>query len=137
MQQITNIKDYQERVRELLFVPTSFRRDSIGYPGEANKLFQTFLFCDRNIDIQFLKDVGLIRMFATRCKATWCLNSLNFLPSPHPLTGPPAHHLSPLRPRGAVSSRYSGTRAPFTVSTLPPLPRKALRLGLLVSFFFQ
>ena len=62
VQQITNIvKDYQYRVQELPYVPaTSFRRDSLGYPGDANKLFLTFLFCDRNIGMQFLKDVGLI-----------------------------------------------------------------------------
>jgi hypothetical protein len=56
VQQITNIKDYQERVRELPFVPTtSFRRDYLGYPGDANKLFLTFLFSDRIIGKQFLK----------------------------------------------------------------------------------
>ena len=51
VQRITNIiKDYQERLRELPYVPTtSFRRDSLVYPSDAN------------IGIQFLKDVGLIR----------------------------------------------------------------------------
>ena len=44
------------------YVPrTSYGRDSLGYRGDANKLFLTFLFCDRNIGIQFRKDVGLIR----------------------------------------------------------------------------
>ena len=63
VQRITNIiKDYQDRVRELPYVPvTSFGRDSLGYPGDANKLFLAFLFGDRSIGIQFLKDVGLIR----------------------------------------------------------------------------
>ena len=63
MQRITNIiKEYQDRVRELPYVPaTSFRRDSLGYPCDANKLFLTFLFSDRNIDIQFLKDIWLTR----------------------------------------------------------------------------
>ena len=63
MQHIASIiQDYQERVRELPSVPrTSYGRDSLGYRGDANKLFMTFLFCDRNIGIQFLKDVGLIR----------------------------------------------------------------------------
>ena len=63
VQRITNItKDYQDRVRKLPYVPaTSFGRDSLGYPGDANNLFLAFLFCDRSIGIQFLKDVGLIR----------------------------------------------------------------------------
>ena len=63
VQRITNIiKEYQDRVRELPYVPTtSFRRDSLGYPCHANKLFLAFLFSDRNIDIQFLKDIGLTR----------------------------------------------------------------------------
>ena len=44
------------------YVPeTSFRRDSLGYCGDANKLFLTFLFSDHAIGLQFLKDVGLIR----------------------------------------------------------------------------
>ena len=38
-----------------------YGRDSLVYRGDAKKLFLTFLFCDRNIGIQFLKDVGLIR----------------------------------------------------------------------------
>ena len=63
VQRITNIiKEYQDRVRELPYVPiTFFRRDSLGYPCDANKLFLMFLFSDRNIDIQFLKDIGLTR----------------------------------------------------------------------------
>ena len=64
LQRIANIiQDYRERVRELPYVPrTSYVRDSLGYRGDANKLFLTFLFCVRNIGIQFLKDVELIRI---------------------------------------------------------------------------
>ena len=63
VQRITHtIKDYHERLREMPYVPqTSFRRDSLGYCGELNKLFLTFLFRDHAIGLQFLKDVGLIR----------------------------------------------------------------------------
>jgi hypothetical protein len=44
------------------YVPeTSFRRDSLGYYGDANKLFLMFLVSDHAIGLQFLKDVGLIR----------------------------------------------------------------------------
>ena len=41
VQRITlTIKDYQERLREMRYVPlTSFRRDSLGFCGDANKLF--------------------------------------------------------------------------------------------------
>ena len=42
------------------FIPTSFRRDQIGYAGDATKLFLTFLFSDRNFGIQLLQDVELI-----------------------------------------------------------------------------
>ena len=56
------IKDYPERLREMPYVPqTSFRRDSLGYCGDANQLLLTFLFSDHAIGLQFLKDVGLIR----------------------------------------------------------------------------
>jgi hypothetical protein len=56
------VKDYQERLREMPYVPqTSFRRDSLGFCGDANKLFMTFLFSDHDIGLQLLKDVGLIR----------------------------------------------------------------------------
>jgi len=63
VQRITRIiKDYQEGLREMPYVPrTSFRRDSLGYCGDANKLFLAFLFSDHTIGLQFLKDVGLIR----------------------------------------------------------------------------
>ena len=52
VQRITNIiKKHQDRIRELLYVPTiSFRRDSLEYHGDANKLFLMYLFSDRNID---------------------------------------------------------------------------------------
>ena len=63
VQRITHtIKYYHERLREMPYVPQkSFRRDSLGYCGDANKLFLTFLFNDHAIGLQFLKDVGLIR----------------------------------------------------------------------------
>ena len=59
---VTNvIKEYQDRLREMPYVPkTSYRRDSLGYSGDANKNFLTFLFSDQATGIQFLKDVGLI-----------------------------------------------------------------------------
>jgi len=44
------------------YVPkTYFQRDSLGFSGDANKLFLTFLFSDHAIGLQFLKEVGLIR----------------------------------------------------------------------------
>ena len=60
VQLITHItKEYQDRLRKMSYVPkTSYRRDSLGYRGDANKLFLTFVFSDHAISIQFLKDVG-------------------------------------------------------------------------------
>jgi len=79
---ITNIKDYQDRVRELPYVPTtSFRRDSLGYPGDINKLFLMFLFSDRNTGIQFLNDGRLIRSKVQcnlcSCDMTWYADPSN------------------------------------------------------------
>ena len=49
------IKVYQDRVREVpLILITSFRPDYLGYAGDANKLFLTFLFSDRNFGLQLL-----------------------------------------------------------------------------------
>ena len=62
-QHITSvIQEYQERLNKTPYVPrTSFRRASVGHSGGANKNFLTCLFSDQATDIQFLKDVGLIR----------------------------------------------------------------------------
>jgi hypothetical protein len=61
--QISNvIKEYQDKLREMPYVPkTSYQRDSLGYSGDANKTFLTFLFSNRDIGIQFLQDAGFIR----------------------------------------------------------------------------
>jgi len=57
----TIIKDYQDTIRETPYVPkTSFQRHSLGFNGDANKLFLMFVFSDHAIRLQFLKDVGLI-----------------------------------------------------------------------------
>jgi len=63
VQRITQIiKHYQERVREMPCVPTTFlRRDSVPQPGCANKLCLTLFFSEHAIRIQFLTDVGLVR----------------------------------------------------------------------------
>jgi hypothetical protein len=60
---ISNVIDeYQDKLRVMPFVPkTSYQRDLLGYCGEANKTFLTFLFSNSAIAIQFLKDAGLIR----------------------------------------------------------------------------
>ena len=65
------IKDYQKRLREMAYVPQmSFRRDSLRFCGDANKLSLAFLFSDHAIDLQFLKDVGLIRS-KLQCDMAW------------------------------------------------------------------
>ena len=59
--QISNvIKEYQDKLREMPYVPkTSYQRDSLGYCGDANNTFLTFLFSNRDVGIQFLMDAGL------------------------------------------------------------------------------
>ena len=56
----------------------SYRRDSLGYYGDANKNFLTFLFSDQATGIQFLKDVGLIR------RKVQVLGNLTFTQAMHP-----------------------------------------------------
>jgi hypothetical protein len=56
------IKEYQDKPHEMPFVPkTSHQRDSLGYCGDTNKTFLTFLFNNSAVSIQFLKDAGLFR----------------------------------------------------------------------------
>ena len=45
------IKDYQERLREMRYVPLTYFRDSLGYCGDANTLFLTFLFSGHAITL--------------------------------------------------------------------------------------
>jgi hypothetical protein len=61
VQSITNvIKEYQAKVSQLPFVPkASLNRDSMGYCGDVNKFFLTFLFCDHATGMNFLRDVGI------------------------------------------------------------------------------
>ena len=107
VQRITNIiKDYQDRVRELPYVPaTSFGRDSLGYPGDANKLFLTFLFCDRSMCIQFLKDVGLIR---SKVQCNSCGRDMTWYADPSKLdscSSPSGSGISLLRYARAITRR--------------------------------
>jgi len=53
---------------KLYFSSTTFGRATIGANGVPNKLFLAFLFSDPNVDVQFLKDVGLIRSSGMSCK---------------------------------------------------------------------
>jgi hypothetical protein len=62
----------------------SFRRDSLGYPGDVNKLFLTFLFSDHNIGIQFLKDVGLI---CSKFQCNLCSRDMTWYADPSNLDG--------------------------------------------------
>jgi hypothetical protein len=56
------IKEYQDTLREKYYVPkTSFQRESLGFCGDAHKLFLTFLFGEPAIGVQFVKDAGIIR----------------------------------------------------------------------------
>jgi hypothetical protein len=52
VQRITHtIKDYQERLCEMRYVPLTSFRDSLGYCGDANTLFLTFLFSGHAITL--------------------------------------------------------------------------------------
>jgi len=114
---ITNIiKDYQDRVRELPYVPTTyFRWDSLGYPGDVNKLFLTFLFSDRNINIQFLKDVGLIR---SKVQCNSCGRDMTWYADPSNLDGFRWRCHRMVVGTGCYGSRYIRHRSWFHGSNL-------------------
>jgi hypothetical protein len=63
MNHITNvIKEYQAKLRDMPFIPkVSYQRDSLGFRGDANTTFLTFLFSYYATGVQFLKYVGIIR----------------------------------------------------------------------------
>jgi hypothetical protein len=71
------ISEYQRRLMEMPYVPKrSYGHSAVGINGSVNIVFLTFLFCDKELGVQFLKDVGLI---ATKvscntcgCDMAWC-----------------------------------------------------------------
>ena len=59
------IKVYLDRLHEMRYVhKTSYQRDSLGFCGDANKNFPTFLFTEQSTGIHFLKTSD---QFAVRC----------------------------------------------------------------------
>lgn len=63
---VENIKEfipqYQHRIVEMSCVPKrSYRHSAVGINGCVSMVFLMFLFSDKDLGIQFLKDVGLIR----------------------------------------------------------------------------
>jgi len=87
------------------YVPeTSFRRDSLGYCGDANKLFLTFLFSDHAIGLQFLKDVGLIR---SKVQCNSCGRDMTWHTDPTDLDS----FQWRCRRGGDAETRYSGSRS--------------------------
>jgi len=71
------ISEYQQRIMEVPYVPKrSYGRSAIGINGVVNMVFLTFLFSDKDLGIQFLKDVGLIcsKVPCNTCgrDMTWC-----------------------------------------------------------------
>jgi hypothetical protein len=77
------IATYQNRLLEMPSVPKT------SYVGVANKLIITFLFSDPDVCIQFLKDVGLIRLSLActkcGCEMTWCVDASKKDGFPQPL----------------------------------------------------
>ena len=71
------ISEYQQRIVAMPYVPKrSYGHSALGINGVVNMVFLTFLFSDKDLGIQFLKDVGLIRNKVT-CNTcgrdtTWC-----------------------------------------------------------------
>jgi hypothetical protein len=62
----TLIKEYQRRLINMPYVPaTTHGRAALGKDGVANELFLTFLVSDKEVGVQFLKDVGLLRSKVT------------------------------------------------------------------------
>jgi hypothetical protein len=56
------ISEHQQRIVEMPYMPTrSYRHSAVGINGSVNLSFLLFLFSDKDLRIQFLKDVGLIR----------------------------------------------------------------------------
>jgi len=71
------ISKYQRRIVEMPFVPKrSYGHSAVGINGSVNAGFLTFLFSDRDLGIQFLKDAGLIgsKVPYNTCgrDMTWC-----------------------------------------------------------------
>ena len=71
------ISKYQRRIVEMSFVPKrSYSHSAVGINGSVNMVFLTFLFSDKDLGIEFLKDVGLIRskVLCNMCSRdmTWC-----------------------------------------------------------------
>jgi len=72
------VKDYDKLLEEMPFMPSSsYGRGMLRKDGGPNKIFLTYQFCDQAIAIQFLKDVGFLRV---RCSATAVAE---MLPGPH------------------------------------------------------
>jgi hypothetical protein len=102
---ITNvIKEYQDILREMPYVPKSpYRRDSLGYSGDANKNFLAFLFSDQPTGIQFLKDVGLIR---NKVQCNFCGRDMISYADPNVL-----HGFRSRCPRMVAGTMCSGCRS--------------------------
>ena len=56
------ISEYQRRIVEMSYMPKgSYGLSAVGINGYVNMVFLAFLFSDKDLGIQFLKDVSLIR----------------------------------------------------------------------------
>ena len=76
----TVISPYQHRLNAMPFVPaTTYGRATLDANGVANELFLAYLFCDTDVGIHFLKDLGLLRNSMVCCKCesqmSWCIGT--------------------------------------------------------------
>ena len=72
------ISPYQRLLNVMPFVPaTTYGRATLGAHDVANELFLAYLFCDTDVGVHFLKDLGLLRSSMVCCKCG-CQMSLCF-----------------------------------------------------------
>jgi hypothetical protein len=96
------ITTYQRCLMEMPYIPaTSYGRNALGDEGDANELFLTYLFGNKEGGIQFLKDVELICCNVT-CNARGCdmltTNQFSTLTQlPEPLTSSETNSLADRR----------------------------------------
>jgi hypothetical protein len=71
---------YQRRLNAMPFVPpTTYGRATPGAIGVANDLFLAYKFCDTNVGIHIMKDLGLLRSSMVCCNCgsqlSWCVDT--------------------------------------------------------------
>jgi hypothetical protein len=70
------ISSYQQRLIDNPNIPYTYGRAVLGKNGVANKMFLSFLCSNREVGVQFLKDVGFLLSKVVcntcNCDMAWC-----------------------------------------------------------------